>query len=427
MDEKKIKICLLSDSPTHTTGNAKVAREMMKGLSDKGYDMYSMAVGYGDLPEKDMGHYKLLPIQHENYSENSVAMFLSKVSQYIERDKYDYLIVLGDEIYYTYLGLGNLDKEFLNECGTKIIPWITVDSNMRLCMESAYKHPSNPKLMLYSPASHIISASHYGKNVLENDFLKVDKVIWPHVDTETFAPVTKEEKIKLRKKYRFGKDDFIFLTVARNTRRKNNELAIESVYQLMIDNPHIRWFGIIPGYNESDENNLIDFVKNKLAFKYGGRDLISEKRILFANTNKKALKLATSQITDEEIIEFYKLSDVTISGSSNEGFGSSYVESIAVGNPFVTLNHTTIPELTDDGKYALVADAVMEICVGQGIMVNCTSLERMAEQTKIAYNLCKSSKFEEYKKGIVNHAKKFDVKRMIREWDEYIEHLEVKH
>lgn len=426
MDKKKIKVAMLCDSVDQTTGNSKVAREMIKGLSALGYEMYNIAVGHGDLPEQDRGHFKLLPINHENYNENSVAMFLNKLTMYIERDKYDYLIILGDEIYYTYLGLGNIDKEFLAKCGTKIITWMTIDTDVRLCMESAYHHLTNPKFPLFNPASNIVTTSFYGKDVLEEDFLKVDKVIYPHVDTEIFTPLTEDEKTNLRTRYRFNKDDFIFITVARNMRRKNNELVLEALYPLMIKHKNIRWFGIIPEYNKLDEINLIEFVKNKLTMRYGGRDLIAEKRILFANANKKPLQLAYSKITDEEVKEFYQLSDATISGSSNEGFGSSFVESIAVGNPFITLNHTTIPELTDNGKYAFVAEDKGMIYVGQGARVNVTWAKDMQIQAEKVYDLMINNK-EEYNKlrsSLVQYAKKFDVKRMVKEWDEYIKHLE---
>lgn len=418
---KKKKVIFLSDSIFATTGNAKVAKALLKGLQKLGYDVINMAIG-ADEPENTFEGIKILPIAQHGFDDGFVRIFMNKLTQYLKREKPDYFIVLGDRIHYQQLGIGNIEREFIKKLGTKMIFWETVDSDVKLCLESSLKRKNNPRRDIYNTFDHIVTTSQYGKEVLEREFTKVDKVIWEFVDTEIFTPVNDQKKIEIRKQYRFRKDDFIFMTMGRCMRRKNPELVIEAIYPLLIEYPDARLFCVIPDYYKKDEQHLIDFCCRVMPIRYGGRDLIDEKKILFCTVDGKAMGLARG-ITDEEVIKFYQLSDAVISGSSNEGFNLVFGETCSVGLPYIGINNTTIPELTNNGEVGFIAEGSQEYHVGQSMMVKSTSIEEFRGQIKRVLNLTKEERdqLKETNRKFISERLSRGI--MISSWHKYLKSI----
>ena len=423
-NDKRKSVLLLSDNISSTTGNSKVALTLLKGLQKQGYNVSSMSVG-GDEPETEFDGIRLLPISQYGFDDNSVNIFMTKLTRYLLREKPDYFIVLGDRVHFQQLGIGNIEKEFIKQIDTKMIFWETVDSDVRLCMESMLNNPRNPKRDIYNTFDYIVTTSQYGKDVLENELIKVDKVIWEFVDTELFLPITDKKKLEIRKDYRFKHDDFIFMVVGRCIRRKNHELVIEALYPFLIDNPKVRLFCMIPDYNSKDDLNLIDFCKRVLPIRYGGRDMIDEQKILFCTSNGKPLNIVAG-IDQEEVIKFYQASDAVISGSMNEGFNLVVCETISTGLPYIGINNTTIPELTNNGEVGFIAPASQEQHVGLGIKLQSTSIENMREQIKkvLALSVDERKKISErYHKYADDH---FSRSKMITEWVKYLQSIDTK-
>lgn len=420
MSEKK-KFYILGDSIKFTTGNAKVVKGLLGELKKKGYDVANIAVG-ADEVEHEVEGIKVLPIAQHGFADDHVMMFLNKLILYLERDKPDYLIILGDTIHYQNLGVGNITKEFLKDNGIKLIFWETVDADIMLCMDKSYK-TMNPKQSIHSICDHVVTTSKHGKEVLENEFVKVDKVIWEFVDHNKFIPVSEEKKTEIRKEFRFKKTDHVILMAGRNMRRKNHELAIESIYPLMIKNPNMILFCIIPEYDKNDSENLIDYCARVMPLKFGGRDLIDEQKILFCTKDKMPLRLMHG-VSDEEMIKFFQLSDATLSGSSNEGFNLIFGETLAVGNPYIGINNTTIPELSENGKYGFIAPALFGFNVGNGIKVFSTTSEELRKQIEKEYALSTEER-EKLKEDYVKYVKEnLSLNKCAEEWHKYINEIE---
>jgi len=416
--KEKKKVYMLADSIYSTTGNARVTKTLLTGLKSQGFNVANIGIG----AEGEFEGIKFLPITQHGFDENSVQVFLNKLTKYLERDKPDFLIILGDRVHFQNLGVGNISKDFLEMIGTKMIFWETVDSNAMLCMENTIQNPTTPRKQIYPACTNVVTTSHYGKKVLENEFVKVDKVIWEFVDTERFTPVNDNKKIEIRKEYRFKKDDFVFFMVGRCMRRKNPELVMEALYPLLVEHPNVRLFCLIPDYNIKDDQNLVDFAKRVLPSRYGGRDMIDEQKILFCTVNKQPTRLAAG-IDDDEVVKFYQISDAVISGSSNEGFNLVFGETMSCGLPYVGINNTTIPELTSNGKVGFIAPGSVEHHVGQSMVITTTSIEEMREQCKKVLSLSKEDmgkmkeKNRSYIKDLIPKSK------MILEWKHYLESI----
>ncbi len=193
----KKKVCIMGDNLNYTTGNARVIKELSRGLAKLPfYDVSHIAIGPDDIEQKEKG-VKFLPVQEGGFDDASVFKFLEKISQYIKREKFDYIIILGDAINYQKRGIGNLNMKHLSP-KTKVIFWETVDSNSRLCMEQGYCL-RNARSEIYGICDKVVATAHYGKDVLEAEMVKVDKVIWEFADTDKFFPIDKKSVMKLEK------------------------------------------------------------------------------------------------------------------------------------------------------------------------------------------------------------------------------------
>ena len=380
-----------------------------------------MAIG-ADEPEWVVDGIKILPIAQHGFDDNSVQVFMNKLTKYLEREKPDYFVVLGDRIHYQQLGLGNIEREFIKKIGTKMIFWETVDSDVKLCMESSLKRTDRPRRDIYKTFDHIVTTSQFGKEVLEREFTNVDKVIWEFADTEIFTPVNDKKKIEIRKEYRFRKDDFIIMTIGRCMRRKNPELVIEAIYPLLIEYPHARMFCVIPDYYKKDDQHLIDFCQRIMPLRYGGRDLIDEKKISFCTVDGQAINLAVG-IEDKEVVKFYQLSDAVVSGSSNEGFNLVFGEAMSVGLPYIGINNTTIPELTNNGEVGFIAKGSIKHHSGQSMVVTSTSIEEFREQIRKVLDLTKEErdKLKETNRKFIEE--RLSKVKMCHSWHKYLKSI----
>lgn len=423
---KRKKFYILSDSIKSTTGNARVARGLLKGLKKLDYEVANIALGQEE-PEGEFEGIKILPITQHGFEDSHVKMFLHKLTLYLERDKPHYFVILGDRVHYQQLGIGNIDKIFLDKNNIKLIFWETVDSDVCLCLENSYTNPIHPKSEIYKACHHVVTTSSYGKRVLENEFIKVDKVIWEFVDTKEFVPVSKSKKIEIRKEYRFRKDDFIFLTVGRCMRRKNHELTIEALYPLLIEYTHARLFCVIPGYDKKDDMNLADFCRRVMPSRkeYGNRDLIDEQKIVFCTIGKQSPTLSEG-VSDEEMIKFHQLSDAFILGTSNEGFNLNFGEAMACGNPYIGSNNTTIPELTNNGEVGFIAPIKLEMHTGLGIKVGITSIEALREQARKVLELTEKEREELKIKNVKFIENQIPLGKCIAEWHKFLKSIEPK-
>jgi len=88
--------------------------------------------------------------------------------------------------------------------------------------------------------------------------------------------------------------------------------------------------------------NISDYIKNKLY----------EKKIDFTNI---------SQLTNEEILEQYRLCDILLFCSTYEGFGLPIIEAQSVGRAVITSNKWSMPEVAGEGACIVDPTNILEI------------------------------------------------------------------
>ncbi|MCH7412056.1 glycosyltransferase family 4 protein [Belliella sp. R4-6] len=143
----------------------------------------------------------------------------------------------------------------------------------------------------------------------ENSTTKVFKIPGIGVSQKRFFPVNLIEKKVIRKKNNFSQDDFILVYAAEFITRKNHEFIVSSVANLINAIPSIKI--LFAGRGE-----LLEDVKGKVSH------LKLQDYIKFLGFR-------------EDIDEVFKMSDVGISASKQEGLGLNLVEEMMCGLPIV--------------------------------------------------------------------------------------------
>ncbi len=161
-----------------------------------------------------------------------------------------------------------------------------------------------------------------------NPTLKVYKINGVGIDLNRFQFISKGDKIKLREKYNFSKDDYILIYVAELSSRKNQQFIIKSAHKLKDKLPHLKILLIGEGIYYTKYKNLIA--------EYG-----LEEVVLLLGFRK-------------DIPQLMNISDIAISSSKHEGLPVHLMEAMASGLPFVASDCRGNRDLADSYKYGHV-------------------------------------------------------------------------
>ena len=140
------------------------------------------------------------------------------------------------------------------------------------------------------------------------------------VDIDLFAPVDKNKKNDLRKKYKIGLDATVFVCTNSFIPRKRIEKTIEFFEMIPVDNKILYLLG---------EGQLLNQIQEKYK---------SNKIIYVGKTDK--------------VIDYLKLSDYFISTSASEGLPNAVLEAIACGLPVLLSDIPQHKEILDEIKDA---------------------------------------------------------------------------
>lgn len=170
-----------------------------------------------------------------------------------------------------------------------------------------------------------INTEDYGraKDKFESKITTVEKISGIGVNIERFAPANAEEKDELKKQYGYeGK--FLLIYAAEFIPRKNHRFFIDAATDLCKLHPDIKF-------------------------------LFCGKGELMESTKKYAEECGVSEYFDflgfrKDMPNLYKMSDVLISASIEEGFGINIIEGMATGMPAVASIVRGHKEMIKEGK-----------------------------------------------------------------------------
>ncbi|MEM4589439.1 MAG: glycosyltransferase family 1 protein [Thermoplasmata archaeon] len=226
-------------------------------------------------------------IYHITNQENSILTYYPNISASV--------VTVHDIFYYT------LPKNFIHQQLIKLLYYGITNANRIICVSQATKNDL---------------IKHFN---LPSD--KID-VVYPGLD-----PIFKKE-IKnahtLYEKYNLEPSHEYILHVGRDEKRKNIETLLRAFYKLKRD------FNL--------EN--VKLIKiNKLS---------ETNKKLLHDLNLENEVYIIDRVSEEDLVRFYKISDIFVFPSIMEGFGLPLIEAMACGTPIIASNTSAIPEVVED-------------------------------------------------------------------------------
>ncbi|MBX9889397.1 MAG: glycosyltransferase family 4 protein [Flavobacteriaceae bacterium] len=177
----------------------------------------------------------------------------------------------------------------------------------------------------YADAIITINSEDY-KRISQKGNQKTNYYIIPGigVDNKRFNIVSKKEKNDLRLKKGFNNYDFIAIYAAEFINRKNHQFIIKAIAE----------------YKEQFPNLKILFC---------GRGLLQEKMEILVKINKLESIIQFMGFRND-IDELYKMSDLGISSSKQEGLGLNLIEEMMCGLPILATEDRGHKEIVQSGK-----------------------------------------------------------------------------
>ncbi|WP_112182077.1 MULTISPECIES: glycosyltransferase family 4 protein [Paraliobacillus] len=191
--------------------------------------------------------------------------------------------------------------------------------------------------LILNKTKKIITISNYTKDLITSLGISNEKI--KIISPGYSMPELLETKKDIRDEYGISKNKKIVLTVARLHERKGHDNVIEAIELALEENKEI--FYVICGKGPYEET-LKKQVKNKQLDHY----------ILFAG-----------EVSNEELISWYKVADVFIMTSRQignqgdvEGYGIVFLEANYFGIPVIGGNSGGMPDAIRDGKTGFLVD-----------------------------------------------------------------------
>jgi glycosyltransferase involved in cell wall biosynthesis len=197
-----------------------------------------------------------------------------------------------------------------------------------------------------SQLDELITYTNYGLEEIEKvfEFKKKVKIIPHGLDGVTYKPVVKSG---LREKYGIPEDAFVYGVVNKNQPRKDIGCSLVAFAELKkrveslteVYHKNIKPVLYLHTYHSDPSGINIHEVASRLGLRF------SEDYFLPIEP-----KYSNAEFTPEDMNEVYNCFDVFLSTSSAEGWGLTVTEAMSVGLPIVCGNHTSLKEITRNGK-----------------------------------------------------------------------------
>ena len=370
VEQKKIRILALCDSPTAATGFAQVSRNILRGLADTGrYEIDVLGINfYGDFYDRTKHPYNIYPAMPQGWNDMYGRGRLSNALNGGE-DKFglvppwDLLFTIQDPFIIEGMGLDTPFGEQLRvtadlwkrqlppELWFKWIAYWPVDADLKenwvtrsitlphypvaYCdwgKEQMLKWDKPQHEVRFKLASNVQQEKKWARLTIPNLKDRVS-VINHGVDINVFKPVPEEEIKKFRKDFFHGllaDDTFLVVNVSRNQPRKDIPRTLKAFaeFRKMVPNSHLYLH-----MKEQDAGGSI----SEMARNFG---LIQEQDYSIpADFN------AGVGFPIETVNMIYNAADVCVTTTLGEGWGFITTEAMACKTPIIAPNITSILDI----------------------------------------------------------------------------------
>jgi len=404
MDNKKIKILVISDHPFAPSGVGIQTRYMMEALLKTGrYQFISIA---GAMKHEDYN-----PQRTDEWGDDLIIYPVDgygnqeMIRSLIRTEKPDMLWFMTDPRFYGWL-------------------W-EIENEIRPLLPMVYYHvwdnfpPPMYNQQSYQSTDVIVNISKLTNEIVTAVAPGVERHYLPHtVDTEVFKPLSEHENREYRKNSlpdEVNSNRVIFFWNGRNARRKQSGTTLV-------------WFKEFLDKVGHDNACLLMHTDPK---DQHGQDL---ERIMedFGLTEGQVL-LSTAKIAPDALSALYNLADCTINISDAEGFGLSALESLACETPIiVTMTGGLQEQVTDGNKWFGVGiEPASQAVIGSQsvpyIYEDRLNKDDFIDALLKIYNMSKSERRELGQMGRMHVLNNYGFERYGQEWDKLLTDIHDRH
>ena len=198
-------------------------------------------------------------------------------------------------------------------------------------------------------ADYYIAISHKIKKVMVNDGIGADRIFVVHsgIDLQRFDRVAGAHLVE---EFNLKPDERVVINVAHLAGHKGQKYLIHAIPQVLAVIPNVRFFIIGEGGLMSELQALSVSLGIGHALKFTG----------FRN----------------DVGAFYKLADLFVMSSVQEGLGTAILDALALGKPVVAANSGGIPEIIKDGETGRLVAAGDSQALAKGIIEMLTEADQ---------------------------------------------------
>ncbi|MEV6318999.1 glycosyltransferase [Streptomyces sp. NPDC051776] len=241
----------------------------------------------------------------------------------------DVVLLVGEIGHFMQLG------SVLAETHLPVLGWFPVN----------FERITNPRpwQIVLSVCTRVLCQSEFGARQLRRDNPNV-AVLPLGVNTEVFTPIGSRDQRALRTELGWDSTGFLFLFVGRNNSRKGVHFAIEA----------FRLFRALdPAAGDASYLYLHTDVDHRLLELLHGSDLLD--RVCLTDD----YDIVRNFLSETQLADLYRASDVFLLPSLSEGFGMPLLEAQAAGLPIIATDNSAITEVVGDA--GLLIDAPLRI------------------------------------------------------------------
>jgi glycosyltransferase involved in cell wall biosynthesis len=399
--KKKIKVLVLADHPYSPSGVGTQTRYMVEGLLDTGE--FSFICFGGAIKHNDYS-----PQKSDKYGDDLVIFPVDgygtqeSIRSIIRTEKPDMMWFMTDPRFFTWL-------------------W-EIEDEIRPLIPMVYYHvwdnlpyPVFNKVW-YDSSDAVVAISKVTHDIVKNVAPDVELYRLPHaVDEKVFKPLTKEEKLELRKNTGFEEDKFVVFWNNRNARRKQPGTLI-FWFKEFIDKVGHDKATLLMHTDPGDPNGPnLNAIVQELGLVEG------------------QVKFSTNKIDFPQMAALYNIADVTVNISDAEGFGLSTLESLNCGTPIIVNMTGGLQEQVTDGEdwYGIGIEPSSKCIIGSQdipfIYEDRISKEDFIEALEKVYNMTAEERGALGEKGKEYANRKFSFNEYVVRWRTVLKDIHEKH
>jgi D-inositol-3-phosphate glycosyltransferase len=375
-----VRILWGSEQATRPTGYGIVTRNLVKRLVERGHEVFTMGWDYNG---EDFVHEEGWTMVHSGisgYGSERVAGEKSPtvLDIHLHRLKPDCYVSLIDPWFIAPAVVSTNSME---------IPYIAYLPIDGYPISSAW---AGIFKMLHTP----LWMSRFGQKLMvefAEKNIRADPVferyenspgqfLYHGVELDLFHPIDEETKQAIRNNMGF-QFDFAFLSVARNTNRKQIPRLLEA-------------FALFLSRLKPEARETVGLVLHcgdpTDSFGSGGWDLPSiindfglDKNVVFSDTSSNPLH----GMSRKEMGLLFQACDVHVMATGGEGFGIPSAEAMACGLPIIVPDNSTGPELVGDNERGWLVPSVTHITGPKwGVNMTLVDILKLADAMSDSYN-----------------------------------------